>query len=198
MKFDLNILDMMQHSIKDYHVKGFDYLCLKRTPEHTVKVYFFDGNVSQLPEVVNPHDHRYHFKTTVLTGVMSNSHYVRDEKYGDVFNEFEWNTPLNGGDGFKFKQETRLREFKRYMYTPGEEYIMKPEEYHTIRMHREGTIIMLEQFADVVPIGKPTTTFMPDKQAPNMDGLYSKFTPDEIVARVSQLRSLTNGRFFIS
>lgn len=38
--------------------RGFDYLCLQRTPEHTRKVYFFDGKVSQLrggePEGMHP------------------------------------------------------------------------------------------------------------------------------------------------
>lgn len=55
----------------------------KRTPEHTRKVYFFDGKVSQLPEVVSPHDHRYDFTTTVLAGVMSTSTLPRDGQLGN-------------------------------------------------------------------------------------------------------------------
>jgi hypothetical protein len=115
---------MTEHSFKNFHVKGFDYLCIKRTPDHTRKVYFFDGNASQLPDVVHPHDHRYDFKTTILTGVMSNSHYTIDEELGKVYNEFEWRTPLNGGDGFKWKKETKLFENQRFFYRPGESYDM--------------------------------------------------------------------------
>lgn len=114
---------MLEHSFKNFHVKGFDYLCVKRTPEHTRKVYFFEGNVSQLPEVVNPHDHRYDFRTTVLTGHMSNSHYV-PHSGGQTYYEHEWRTPLNGGDGFTFKKETRLTETQRHFYRRGDQYHM--------------------------------------------------------------------------
>jgi hypothetical protein len=186
------IEEMIEHSFRNFHVRGFDYLCVKRTPDHTRKVYFFDGNVSQLPEVVNPHDHRYNFNTTVLSGVMSNSHYFESDEpeLGEVYNEFEWSTPLNGGAGFSFKKETRLFEIQRRAYKPGMTYDMRAEEFHTIRMHKEGTVIALDQFKDIVPIGQPTRTFMQEKQAPNLDGLYEKFTPDQLLARLAQYEEL--------
>lgn len=169
----------IEHSYKNLHVKGFDYLCLKRTDAHTRKVYFFDGKVSQLPEVVNPHDHRYHFDTTVLTGVMSNSIYEEDES-GQVYNEFAWDTPLNGGAGFTWQKETRLLETKRFAYRPGQKY----------QMHAEGTVIVLDQYLDVVPVGQPTRTFMLDKQPPALDGLYEKFTLEQLLERLEQYAKL--------
>ncbi len=42
----MNIDDMLEHSFRNFHVKGFDYLYIKRTPEHTRKVYFFEGNIA--------------------------------------------------------------------------------------------------------------------------------------------------------
>ncbi len=182
--------EMIEHSFKDLHVKGFDYVCLKRTPQHTRKVYFFDGRVSQLPEVVSPHDHRYDFMTTVLAGVMSNSTYRPTAHVGTTYNEFEWRTPLNGGDGFTFKQETKLIETQRFQYANGEAYFMRAEDFHTIRMKQEGTVIMLDQFEDRVPLGKPTRTFMLNSKAPNLDGLYNKFTPDEHLYRLRQIEAL--------
>ncbi|RWI35533.1 hypothetical protein [Mesorhizobium sp.] len=186
----MTLEEMQAHSFKNFHVRGFDYLCLKRTPEHTRKVYFFDGNVSQLPEVVSPHDHRYNFTTTVLTGVMSNSIYVVDEEYGQVYQEFAWDTPLNGGAGFTWRKETKLLETTRFAYRPGLWYRMGHDELHTIRMHAEGTVIVLDQYADCVPIGQPTRTFMQERQSPNLDGLYEKFTADELAARLAQYAEL--------
>lgn len=61
---------VIANSFKDYHVKGFDYICLQRSPRETVKLYFFDGDVSKMPEVVNPHDHRYDFDTVCLSGAV--------------------------------------------------------------------------------------------------------------------------------
>jgi hypothetical protein len=192
----MQIEEMIEHSFKDLHVKGFDYVCLRRTPQHTRKVYFFDGRVSQLPDVVSPHDHRYGFMTTVLAGAMSNSIYaeVPDENCahigGETYNEFEWRTPLNGGDGFTFKKETVLIETQRFQYANDESYAMRAEDFHTIRMKQEGTVIMLDQFEDVVPVGQPTRTFMLDRKAPNLDGLYRKFTPDQLIARLKQIEAL--------
>jgi hypothetical protein len=191
MKLTPETVEMMvENSFKNFHVKGFDYLCLKRTPAHTRKIYFFDGNVSHLPDVVSPHDHRYDFTTTVLCGHMSNSHYKINNQFGEVFNEFEYRTPLNGGNGFTFKKEVRLRETRRDFYIPGWQYTMRAEEFHTIRMHKEGTIIMLDQYDDVVPIDTPTRTFISNRKAPDLNGLYEKFTPDEVIDRYNKIQHL--------
>lgn len=181
---------LIEHSYRNFHVRGLDYLCLKRTPEHTRKVYFFDGNVSQLPEIINPHDHRYDFTTTVLSGAMSNSLYEENSEYGQVYQEFAWDTPLNGGAGFTWQRERRLLETKRYSYTPGRTYKMFADELHTIRMLIEGTVIILDQWADVVPVGYPTRTFMRDKQVPSLDGLYEKFSPDQLLVKIAQYEEL--------
>lgn len=187
---------MLEHSFKDFHTRGFDYLCIKRTPEHTRKVYFFDGDVSKLPEVVNPHDHRYKFSTTVLSGVMSNSIYLPDierREGSQVYQEFEYRTPLNGGNGFTWKREAYLFEERRLFYRSNGIYYMEHNAFHTIRMHVDGTVLLLDQFQDILPIDKPTRTFIPERKAPNLDGLYSKFTADEAIKRFQQylaLRSL--------
>lgn len=189
----MQIEQMIEHSYRNFHVKGFDYVCLKRSPRHTRKAYFFDGAVSQLPEVVNPHDHRYHFTTQVIAGVMSNSTYTEvgmGHPDGVPYHRFSWDTPLNGGSGFKFEKTTNLVEMRRYRYTPGEVYLMRAEELHTIRMHAEGTVILLDQFEDVVPVGTPTSTFMHDRAPPEMSGLYERFSPDQLIRRLNQLREM--------
>src|SRR5688572_15069132 len=107
--------EMLENSYRNFHVKGADYLCLRRSPEHTCKIYFFDGDVRHLPEVVFPHDHRYAFDTHILSGRLSNSLYERDPR-GEVFNHFNWHTPLLGGSGFVFNSEERLFEKERRFY----------------------------------------------------------------------------------
>lgn len=64
----MNMEEVIANSFKDFHSKGLDYICLRRSPVLTTKLYFFDGDVSKLPEVVNPHDHRYDFSTVCLSG----------------------------------------------------------------------------------------------------------------------------------
>jgi hypothetical protein len=183
----MDIENIIANSYKNFHARGLDYICLRRSQKHTQKVYFFDGDASKLPDVVNPHDHRYHFNTTVITGVMSNSEYLESAN-GKIHQEFEWRTPLNGGNGFTWKGEVRLLETQRRSYNQYERYAMSAKQFHTIRVLSDQAIIVLDQFEDVVPLDKPTRTFMQDKSAPSLDGLYERFTTDEILSRIQILR----------
>ncbi len=143
---------------------------------------------------MNPHDHRYDFRTTVLTGVMSNSIYVPDQKHGVPCNEFEWRTPLLGGDGFTWRRELRLFEYQRFFYRPGTRYDMNAQDFHTIRMHADTTVIVLDQYEDIVPADQPTVTFMQDRKAPSLDGLYERFRPDQLLKRLAQYRELSTAQ----
>jgi hypothetical protein len=49
---------------------------------------------------------------------------------------------------------------------------------------------MLDQYEDTVPEGDPTRTFIRDKAPPSLDGLYERFTPDHVLARLKQLMIL--------
>ena len=91
----LDIDQIVEHSFKDMHVRGFDYLCLHRSPEETIKLYFFDGDMAKKPEVVAPHDHRYDFETYVAAGAVENVWFRRshNDELGEVFNWFEYRTP---------------------------------------------------------------------------------------------------------
>ncbi|MFA9261745.1 MAG: hypothetical protein ACEQSB_00095 [Undibacterium sp.] len=189
----MDIEEMIANSYRNFHTKGLDYLCVKRSETHTRKVYFFEGDASQLPEVVNPHDHRYDFQTTLLSGRMSNSIYEEVSEGGEVYNEMEYRTPLNGGAGFRFAKVTRLYENQRNTYRAGKHYYMQYNEIHTIRIREPGTVIVLDQYADIPDVGVPTKTFFPvGSQRPSFDGLYDRFTADQILARLAQYNQLMN------
>ena len=74
-----------------------------------------------------------------------------------------------------------LRERVRARFTPGDSYDMRAEDFHTIRIAMNETVLMLLQKEDVVPLDKPTLTFTRDREPPSLDGLYSRFTADEVV-----------------
>ena len=180
--------DVIENSYKDYHVRGFDYICLKRTPELTMKLYFFDGDVSQLPEVVSPHDHRYDFKTRCLAGKVENTCFQAAKRMGLHYNAFEYMTPLNGGDGFTRKSEVRLLPVQRDVYGPGEAYEMAHDQIHTIKLRAANTILLLTQYEDKVALNAPTMTYSRDDKLPALSGLYNRFTPDQVKARFRQLQ----------
>jgi hypothetical protein len=179
--------EVIANSFRNYHVKGFDYICIKRSPLETVKLYFFDGDVSKLPEVVAPHDHRYDFKTYVLAGGSQNMWFKECRQHeGEIFERFAYETPLNGGEGFMHVGQTRLKMESRGTYRPGQCYSMKYNELHTIRMVHNETVLCLIQKEDRVG-DRPTLTFMRGSEPPNLNGMYTKFSADQVMTRVNNL-----------
>lgn len=190
---DQTLSSLMEASFKDFHAKGLDYICLKRTPQATLKVYFFDGDVSKLSEVVNPHDHRYKFNTGVLAGSLLDKVYLPHPE-GEVFQAFDYMTPLNGGGGFTFRNEERLSLVDREVVHAGDYTVRLPNQIHTIKPLQDQTILMLVQFEDVTPIDVPTSTWVRQGEpTPNTSGLYSKFTTDEFLARLKIIEGLSRG-----
>lgn len=205
--FDLETI--CTNSFRNFHTKGFDYLCLTRTPELTRKVYFFDGRLADLPELVVPHDHRYPFTTTVLAGAVRNvrfmklpeASWVQPERVGDYgfipFDRFDYRTPLNGGDGFTWAGNDFLKPEESYgSHTRGRFYRSSATDIHTLDIRCEGTVIMLEQMADVVPLDTPTHAWRRegDKTPPSVSGLYDRMTPDHARARIEQFLDLIGNR----
>ena len=192
---EADMAHIIANSFKDYHVKGFDYICLKRTPTQTDKVYMFDGDVSKMPEVVNPHDHRYDFDTLVMVGTMTNIRFAPVDyaiyANENVFHAYEYRTPLNGGRGFDWKCQQALAVTSKTAYHSGEIHRSKAVQLHTIRIHSNETALFLRQYEDVVPVDQPTMTYVLRGPAPSLSGLYSRFTEDEVLDRLRKLARLT-------
>jgi hypothetical protein len=199
------------NSFRNFHTRGFDYLCLSRTPELTRKVYFFEGDLHDLPELVIPHDHRYPFVTTVLAGAVRNKRFthLRPEKVHktmwshwegitQLYDHFQYLTPLNGGDGFRWVGEERLWEHvgDYWSQVRGDHWRSSETDIHTLDIRCEGTVIMLEQLADVVPLDQPTNAFrkVGDRTPPSLDGLYDRMTPDHARTRINQFLDLVGNR----
>ena len=187
----IDIAHAVENSFRNFHAKGMDYICIKRSPKLTMKLYVFEGDVSKLLEVVNPHDHRYNFDTLVLAGRMQNMRYGISHLGADRYQWFEYLTPLNGGSGFKWKQELGLKETFRETYAKGGAYRMLASEIHTIRMVENETVLLLRQYSDVVPLGVPTMTFTRDKEPPSLSGLYERWTEGELMDRLKKIEERT-------
>lgn len=194
-RFDLG--EVVANSYRDFHCKGLDYICLRRSAEITLKLYFFDGDVSKLPEVVHPHDHRYPFETFVVAGRSENIIYRigAGEHPCATFNHFRYDTPLNGGAGFSWAGEVELSESNCSSYLPGTGYAMRHDQIHTIRMLANETVLFLVQYEDAVRRAVPTSTFTRSDQAPSLSGLYGRFTPDQVLARLKRFEERTGYRF---
>jgi len=165
---------------------------------------------------VIPHDHRYPFVTTVLSGAVRNKRFCRVDpekahpsavqaycaegtRRLPMYDRFEYRTPLNGGDGFTWAGLDLLFEDRdSFSYTRGKHYRSSETDIHTLDIRCEGTVIMLEQLADVVPLDQPTsawrTAYGGSRTPPNLSGLYDRMTPDHARARIDQFLDLIGNR----
>ena len=155
-----------------------------------------------------PHDHRYAFVTTVLAGAVANkvfwglkgepaaSKREAFEAQTRLFDHFEYRTPLNGGDGFSWVGERRLWSSPGTGERRGAHWHCRADEIHTLDIRCEGTVILLEQLADEVPLDQPTNAYRlaGDKTPPSLDGLYDRMTPDHARVRIEQFLDLIGNR----
>jgi hypothetical protein len=187
---DQQLHEIQQNSFKNFHAKGLDYICLVRSDKLTIKYYFFDGDHTKLPEVVNPHDHRYLFYSRCLAGKVLDRTFTRVRHGGKPYNEFAWDTPLNGGNGFTFLRESFL-DVQRSVTIGRKSGLWTPHNaIHTIEIKEDQSILRLYQYKDALPIGTPTSLFTKHDAAPDTSGLYEKFTIDEIIDRLAQIAEL--------
>ena len=168
--------EIAANSFRNFHALGLDYLCLLRSPAMTLKAYFYDRDDAPTPELVCPHDHRYPFATTVLSGRCDHFRYWDEpilQGIGKRHQRFAWRTPLNGGDGFTWEGEAVIECVSRERYGPGASYWCTADEIHTIAV-QAGTVLLLCQLADTVPMDEATHTFVAgaDREPPAIGGLY--------------------------
>ena len=192
-----DMAEVLANSYRDFHAKGLDYICLKRSFKETLKLYFFDGDSSRTPEVVNPHDHRYAFDTFVVSGEVANVEYWADP-LGKHYNRFHWMTPLNGGAGFKYADQVKLSEKSRSIFSATNHFV--PQGYgmpswgiHTLRVLSDRTVLFLRQYEDSVPLSSPTSTYCLGNE-PKLDGLYRRFDADSVVKRLLEFGDRTGVR----
>lgn len=194
MTTSINLQSALANSYKNFHARGFDYLCLSRTPDLVRKVYFFGDIAPDASEIVNPHDHRYNFSTEVLAGSVINQIYrtcSAGQRGARRYTRWQYRTPLNGGSGFRFDDVYPLLMVNAHCYAEGERYNLSGDQIHTIAVKRD-TVLLLEQGPDQ-PLDC-TFTYTPRERMPDhppeMTGLYERFTADEIRERVRWLNQL--------
>lgn len=201
---DADLDTIIGNSYRDFHAAGFDYMCLHRSDDLTVKAYFFDQQIGSAPEIVNPHNHRYDFSTWCLSGCVVNKRWGHCAAWSPAAERFEkWNywTPLNHDDdpGYErtksFSHQSAaflcsLGETWHKASTSADTYDSLHGDIHTIRIEAPDTVLILEQFADVVALGVPTQTYTRTKEPPSLSGLYNPFTRAEALWRLDQLEAL--------
>lgn len=168
----------VKHSFNNYHVEGVKYLNLLRSDRLTVKIYLLDPLLikpNQDGFLVNPHDHRYNFGTTVLFGAVSNIVF-HESPQGNGWNHFKYQADTKE---FTPKGEVGLNMTEHLFYTSGQTYYTDIEDIHTLRLSDRLTGLLLLQYNDINSL---TNFYGREPESPSSckeAHLYQRFTVEE-------------------
>lgn len=148
---DVDIEDEFLDSKINHHAKGLDYYCLFRSEKLTLKIYHIHNYVPANAEhrwLVNPHNHRYFFRTVVLRGKVRNivfseskgnrAHYKAYRSYYDYKTK---DVSVGHQVGISVLSDT--------LYSQGQYYDTYVDQIHTIVPESDDLILGIVQFEDI-------------------------------------------------
>lgn len=143
--------DSFLDSKLNHHAAGLDYYCLFRSDKLTVKLYQIRDYLPANGEhgwLVNPHNHRYFFRTVVLKGEVRNlvfseakestSHY---EAYRSYYDYKTKDVQVGHKVGLSVLSDNRYKE--------GQYYDTYVDQIHTIVPESDDVILGIVQFEDI-------------------------------------------------
>lgn len=130
-------------SMADVHHQGLFSLVINRTEfGNLTRVFIADTDL--LPYEVQLHTHRYPIRLTAIKGKIKQFVAERNTASSIELSEFEYKSPLNGGQGLKYLCETKIH-IKDYNLPIGTTLQMTENEFHTVSCNKGSIWIVEEQ-----------------------------------------------------
>ena len=167
-------IESLNLSMADTHHNGIFSLVINGTEfGKLTRVFIADKKLK--PFEVQLHTHRYPIRLTMIKGNITHFTAVKsfDNDFRDVeLSEFEYKSPLNGGNGLKYLSEGKYK-INQYALPIGCSLEMNEKEFHTMSCSKGSIWIVEEQgfkTESSLVLGVPFIT----------DGLYNKPKPFQI------------------
>lgn len=166
--------DSLNLSMANTHHKGIFSLVVNGT-EFGKLTRIFIANEKLRPFEVQLHTHRYPIKLMSIKGKIQ--HYVayRSEvvdSHSVELSEFEYRSPLNGGNGLKYLKETNVI-IRDYSLPIGSSVTMETDDFHTMSCSKGAIWIVQEKGFEVDSSRVLGVPFV-------VDGLYNEPKPFQV------------------
>jgi hypothetical protein len=175
MLAEMDLVEMMNHSVMNHIIDGMHYLCLHRSPKVTLKLYLIERDSNDFSGfLLHPHTHRYAFDTVVLAGELD------EIKFGE----------REGGEWDRHVYHTETRSFRpaataglvphATRHRRGSHYFNSTSDIHTLRAVTVGEPVLLglHQFQDMesrsnlfLPAGRPEAMKFSQSRRPSLDDM---------------------------
>lgn len=138
-------LDSLKLSMNDTHHKGVFSLVIDGTEFGKLTRVFIANNKIE-PYKVQLHTHRYPLKLTVIKGNITHhlAYATSEFTNGSIsLSEFSYKSPLNGGDGLKYINETNVF-IQSHPLPIGSSIFLGNSDYHTMSCSKNSIWIVEE------------------------------------------------------
>lgn len=188
-----NIDYMVEHSIKDFHFKGLNYICFNFSPNLVIRLYIIEPSEPVDTKNVNIHNHLYDSQILVLSGGIINNVYKMEE--GDDYFYSHLTSalcPTNIDKKIKLKTigKTNLRMEKSIKLEAGDTHFQDHTEIHNVE--NDTTKLTAFMVFEYPTIKKNSMLFSKKDYGNtiNTDKAYQRYTKEEIHYLVNDVLSM--------
>lgn len=183
LNLEHNLDYMVKNSIKDFHFKGLNYICLQFMPHLTIRLYVIEPSEPLDTKNVNIHNHLYDSQLLVLKGSLVNN--VYHKMTGNTYNHYYLTSALcpnnkTGNILLKKIGKCELYLEKSIKLNPGDCHYQGAEEIHNVENDTTKlTAFMVFEF----PTIKTNSILFSKKDYGTTiptDNVYNRFTAQEI------------------
>lgn len=157
LQLEHNLDYMVEHSIKNFHFPGLNYVCFEFSPKQTIRLYIIEPKDNLDTTEVQIHNHLYDSQLLVLKGTILNT--VYRVSYTDnpkkLFNAYHLTSALHPDNVEKKIKLKKIGEFglridsEQYLY-PGDSHFQKHTEIHNVTNDpKQLTAFMVFEFPTV-------------------------------------------------
>ena len=186
-----NLDYMVEHSIKNFHFPGLNYVCFEFSPKQTIRLYIVEPQDDLDTTNVQIHNHLYDSQLLVLSGWIRNTVY-RVDYSNKEYNAYHLTSALHPDNKertikLKHLRKIGLEVVERRILTEGQSHFQPHTEIHNVMNDPKAyTAFMVFEFPTVKQFStlfsvKDLGTTIPTPNA------YLKYERDELVNLVTNL-----------
>jgi predicted metal-dependent enzyme (double-stranded beta helix superfamily) len=188
-----NLPYILEHSIKDFHTPGFNYICFMFSPTLTIRLYIIEPSKPMDTSKINIHNHLYDSQILVLQGSITNNVYRETSDVNmPAYHHYHLTSALHPDNKEKqIKLENLgIVHLQRYGYMvlePGDTHFQPHDEIHNVYNDvTQKTAFMVWEY----PTVKEHSTLYSTKEYGTTlptPGAYNRFTEAEVTKLLTDL-----------
>lgn len=194
LQVEHNLDYMVEHSIKNFHFPGLNYVCFEFSPKQTIRLYIIEPKDNLDTTEVQIHNHLYDSQLLVLKGLIQNRVYRVADENVDKWNAYHLTSALHPDNAerkikLQFLRKVGLTCVGNRLLIPGMSHFQKHTEIHNVQNDpTQFTAFMVFEFPTVK---KHSTLFSKRELGDTIPtpNAYLKYEPQELKDLVNNLLS---------